>query len=110
MMLRTAHQKRSLGDNCPVARVADLMGDSCSLLIVRDLLEGPRSYTDLAHSLEGISSRTLTKKLTALEAERLVSRAEVHSGPMRVEYSLTEKGRAFQEVVDAMRAYGTRYL
>lgn len=102
-MLRTAQQRVLLCKSCPVARVADILGDSCSLLIVRDLLAEPRRFGELQHSLSGISSRTLTNKLKRLEREALIRHEDLR-------YTLTKKGAAFQKVIDAMRAYGRKYL
>ncbi|MFA7309617.1 MAG: helix-turn-helix domain-containing protein [Candidatus Paceibacterota bacterium] len=107
MTLRTEQQRKDLCADCPVARVADSVGDSCTLLIIRDLMDGPKRYTDLETSLHGISSRTLTKKLRGLETDGLVTKKQTAT---RVEYRLTKKGAALQEVVDAMRSYGKRYL
>jgi DNA-binding HxlR family transcriptional regulator len=109
-MLRTAQQKKDLCANCPVARVADLVGDSVSILIIRDLLERPRRFKDLEASLSGVSSRTLTLKLKMLEKEELIEKKEYSTHPPRTEYKLTRKGAAFHDVVDAMRAYGKKYL
>ena len=108
-MFRTAQQRRDLCRKCPVARVADILGDSCSLLILRDLLMKPRRFCDLQSSLSGISTRTLTNKLKRLENEALIQRKEF-TEPARVEYTLTEKGAALRSVINAMRAYGRRYL
>ena len=107
MTLRTAQQRKDLCKECPVARVADTLGDSCTLLIIRDLLHGPKRYSDLETSLRGISSRTLTKKLALLVEEGLI--VKKHTS-LRIEYSLTKKGAALQDVVDAMRLYGKKYL
>lgn len=109
-MLRTAHQRKEICKDCPVAKVADLLGDSCSLLIVRDLLTQPRRFGEFEASLSGVSSRTLSKKLKNLEEEGLITRKEFNTHPPKVEYRLTRKGEAFHGVVDAMRAYGKRYL
>jgi DNA-binding HxlR family transcriptional regulator len=108
-MLRTAEQRKTLCRSCPVARVADILGDSCSLLILRDLLLKPRRFGDLQNSLSGISTRTLTGKLKRLESETLVRRKEF-TKPMRIEYTLTQKGAALRGVINAMRAYGEKYL
>jgi len=108
-MLRTRSQRKKLCGECPVARVADLVGDPCSLLIIRDLLKSPRRFGELEDSLGGMSPRTLTIKLRKLEKERLVVRRSF-TKPVRVYYELTKKGAAFQKVVDAMRAYGRKYL
>lgn len=109
-MLRTAAQRHNLCVPCPVARVADIFGDSCTLLILRDLIGGPKRYGELQASLAGISSRTLTKKLQRLEKEGFIARKEYKERPPRVVYTLSKKGAAFQDVVDAMRVYGKKYL
>lgn len=100
---------RRAKQTCPVGKVAALVGDHHSLLIVRDLLESPRRFGELEDSLGG-SSRTLAKKLKLLEHERIVTRKDSPGKPACVRYSLTKKGEAFQGVVEAMRAYGTKYL
>ncbi len=105
-MLRTAQQRKELCRECGVAKVADLVGDPCSLLVLRDLLERPRRFGELQTSLKGISSRTLTNKLKLLEREGLIRHGTSSPAP----YRLTKKGAAFQDVVDAMRAYGKKYL
>lgn len=108
-MLRTGSQRRKLCPRCPVARVVDLLGDPCSLLIMRDLLERPRRFGELEDSLGGMSPRTLTNKLKRLKKDGLIVRRSF-SKPIRSRYELTNKGAAFQKVVDAMRAYGKKYL
>ena len=109
-MLRTQRQREDLCKSCPVAKVADLLGDSCSLLVLRDLLEKPRRFGELEKSLAGISSRTLPKKLKLLEQEGLVARKKIAKASTHADYTLTKKGAAFHKVVDAMRAYGKKYL
>jgi DNA-binding HxlR family transcriptional regulator len=109
-MFRTSAQKKANCGSCGVARVADLVGDSWSLLIIRDLLEGTRRFGDLEVSLRGVSTRTLTKKLKALEDCDMIKRTEYAEKPPRVEYALTEKGHAFQAVVEAMREFGDKHL
>lgn len=94
---------------CPVGKVAGLVGDPCSLLIVRDLLEGPRRFGELEESL-GSSTRTLAKKLKALEREKIVTREETRGTSLCIKYALTKKGAALEETIDAMRAYGKKYL
>ena len=107
-MLRTKQQRRTLCD-CPVGRVADLVGDSCSLLIIRDLLDQPLRFSEIQHSLEGVSTRTVASKLKYLEKRELIRRATIADGKARV-YSVTKKGAALKDIVDAMRAYGKKYL
>ncbi|MBI2887081.1 MAG: helix-turn-helix transcriptional regulator [Chloroflexi bacterium] len=95
---------------CPVAEAAKLLGDKWTLIVLRDLAEGPRRFGELERSGEGISPSMLAARLRALEEEGLVTRTSYHEIPPRVEYALTEKGRDAEPVVEALRAYGTRWL
>lgn len=109
-MLRTSKQRSVLCASCPEAKVADILGDSVSLLIICKLLEKPRRFTDLELALAGVSSRTITLKLKKLEKEGLMKRRPEHRLTNRIDYFLTNKGRAFKMVVDSMHRYGKKYL
>jgi DNA-binding HxlR family transcriptional regulator len=79
-------------------------------LLVRDLAEGCSRFCELERSLAGISPRTLSLRLRALEDEGIVERHVFPEVPPRVEYALTEKGRALLPIIDHMRAYGEQWL
>lgn len=81
-----------------------------TLLLVRDLAEGRSRFCELERSLNGISPRTLSLRLRALEEEGVVARHTYAQVPPRVEYALTEKGRALLPIIDDMRAYGELWL
>ena len=78
---------------CPVCRTADIVCGKWTLLIVRDLAEGSNRFCELERSLEGISPRTLSLRLRALEEEGIVERNTYPEVPPRVEYALTGKGK-----------------
>jgi DNA-binding HxlR family transcriptional regulator len=78
--------------------------------VIRDLAEGSSRFCELERSLEGISPRTLSLRLRALEEEGIVERHTFPEVPPRVEYALTEKGEALVPLVEDMRRYGTRWL
>jgi DNA-binding HxlR family transcriptional regulator len=96
--------------DCPVCRTAEVVCGKWTLLIIRDLAEGRSRFGELERSLEGISPRTLSLRLRALEEEGILERQTFPEVPPRVEYGLTEKGRALIPIVDAMRAYGETWL
>ena len=96
--------------SCPVCRTADIVCGKWTLLLVRDLAEGCSRFCELERSLEGISPRTLSLRLRALEEEGVVERTTFAEVPPRVEYALTEKGRALVPIIESMRAYGTEWL
>jgi len=95
---------------CPVVRTAEIVCGKWTLLVIRDLAEGRSRFCELERSLAGISPRTLSLRLRALEEEGIVARRTFPEVPPRVEYTLTEKGRALAPIVDSMRAYGTTWL
>lgn len=95
---------------CPVCLTADIVCGKWTLLLIRDLAEGRSRFCELERSLSGISPRTLSLRLRALEEERIVERHTFGEVPPRVEYALTEKGRALLPIIEDMRAYGERWL
>jgi DNA-binding HxlR family transcriptional regulator len=95
---------------CPVCRTADIVCGKWTLLLVRDLAEGRSRFCELERSLNGISPRTLSLRLCALEEEGIVERQTYAEVPPRVECSLTAKGRALIPIIEGMRTYGERWL
>ena len=110
IMLRTKKQVKSICNECPLAKTANIIGDTFTLLIIRDLLDGAKRFGEIEKSLNGVSSRTVTNKLKFLEEKGLVARAEFSEKPPRVEYSLTNKGKSLNYIIDSMRSYGTKFL
>ncbi|HSZ70078.1 MAG TPA: helix-turn-helix domain-containing protein [Solirubrobacteraceae bacterium] len=97
-------------DTCPVCRTAEVVCGKWTLLLIRDLAEGRSRFCELERSLEGISPRTLSLRLRALEEEGVLERQTYPEVPPRVEYALTAKGRDLLPIVEDMRAYGERWL
>jgi DNA-binding HxlR family transcriptional regulator len=97
-------------ERCPVCRTAEIVCGKWTLLLIRDLAEGRSRFGELERSLQGISPRTLSLRLRGLEEGGIVERSTFPEVPPRVEYALTEKGRALIPIVDDMRAYGERWL
>jgi DNA-binding HxlR family transcriptional regulator len=93
-----------------VFRTAEIVCGKWTLLVIRDLADGCTRFCELERSLRGISPRTLSLRLRALEEEGIVERSTYPEVPPRVEYALTEKGRALIPIVEDMRTYGERWL
>jgi len=95
---------------CPVGCCAELVSGKWTLLVIRDLADSSRRFCELERSLRGISPRTLSLRLRALEDCGIVVRRTYPEVPPRVEYVLTEKGRALVPLIEEMRSYGRRWL
>jgi len=99
-----------MDSTCPVCRTAEIISGKWTLLVIRDLAERNRRFCELERSLEGISPRTLSLRLRALEEHGIVERNTYPEVPPRVEYVLTDKGRALAPLIEDMRSYGRRWL
>ena len=97
-------------DVCPVCATAELVCAKWTILVIRDLAEGRSRFCELERSLAGISPRTLSLRLRALEEQGIVERQTFPEVPPRVEYSLTPKGEALVPLIEDMRRYGREYL
>ncbi|WP_161596546.1 winged helix-turn-helix transcriptional regulator [Salinigranum halophilum] len=102
----------------PDADPGEYLGESAALLskkwhphVVRTLAAGDGiGFSDLEDRLDGISAKVLTDALVELQTYQVVERTEVSRRPLRVAYSLTERGHALAEVIDALAEWGETYL
>src|SRR3954452_12668778 len=96
--------------DCPVSACAEILGGKWTILLVRDLADGRSRFCELERSLAGISPRTLSLRLRGLEEQGIVERRTYPEVPPRVEYELTDKGRALLPLIEDMRAFGREWL
>src|ERR687889_2791046 len=99
-----------MDESCPVCATAEIVCGKWTLLLVRDLAGGRSRFCELERSLAGISPRTLSLRLRALEEEGILERRTYPEVPPRVEYELTDKGRALLPLIEDMRRYGREWL
>jgi DNA-binding HxlR family transcriptional regulator len=99
-----------MDSDCPVCRCSEIISGKWTLLVIRDLADGARRFCELERSLDGISPRTLSLRLRGLEEHGVVERHTYPEVPPRVEYALTEKGKALVPLIEDMRAYGREWL
>ncbi|HLT30596.1 MAG TPA: helix-turn-helix domain-containing protein [Myxococcaceae bacterium] len=88
-----------------VRDVLNRVGDKWSVLVIVLLGEGPRRFSELKRSIDGISQRMLTHTLRGLERDGLITRTVFPTVPPRVDYALTELGRTLLEPVRALGAW-----
>nr|WP_210001768.1 helix-turn-helix domain-containing protein [Paeniglutamicibacter kerguelensis] len=82
-----------------IREVLARVGDKWSLLVIGLLHDGPRRFTEIQRSVDGISHRMLTQTLRSLERDGLVTRTSYPEIPPRVEYATTPLGRSLSEPV-----------
>src|SRR5689334_8701635 len=91
-------------------RAVELIGKRWSGAIVLVLLDGPLHFSGIRQLVPELSDRLLSERLKELEAEGIVERRVLDGSPVRVEYSLTEKGRALEPAVRALKEWGREWL
>ena len=107
MLLKRFKEKH---DDCPAVReVLNRVGDKWSVLVVALLSDGPRRFSDLRRSIEGVSQRMLTLTLRGLERDGLVTRTVEPTSPPRVEYELTKLGRTLLGPILALAAWAREH-
>ncbi|WKX69293.1 helix-turn-helix domain-containing protein [Streptomyces sp. XD-27] len=81
-----------------------------ALLIIEVLGERTLRFSELRDGVEGISHKMLTQNLRMLERNGLVERSVHPTVPPRVEYTLTEPGRALRVTIDGLCGWTRQYL
>ena len=97
-------------DLCPrLAKAMDLIGKRWTGLILYQLLEGAQRFNEIESALP-ISGRLLSERLKELEKEGIVERKVYSEVPVRVEYSLTDKGHGLEEAIRGIGKWATGWL
>lgn len=98
---------KSYGQFCPVAKAAELFCERWNALIIRDLAAGPRRFSDLQRGVPLMSPTLLSSRLKWLIDEGVVARHRM--GDRRTGYALTEAGRDFVPLVEALGVWGQNW-
>jgi DNA-binding HxlR family transcriptional regulator len=93
----------------PVERAFEILGKKWSGLIIRELSIGARHFCELERGIPALSARMLTERIKELEAEGIVTRTVHTESPVRVVYTLTEKGRALIPVMRGIESWARQW-
>jgi DNA-binding HxlR family transcriptional regulator len=91
--------------DCPTRQILDRIGDKWTALIIGLLDERTMRFSELQHSIGGISQKMLTQTLRNLERDGLVTRTIYAEVPPRVEYSLTILGKTLAKPLAEIRQW-----
>jgi len=96
--------------DCPITKTAELIGGKWSLPIIFALIKETKRFKELERHIDGINTRMLVKELKQLEDNGIVLRKVYAEVPPKVEYSLTEKGKALKNVLAEMKNWGDKFI
>ncbi len=98
-------------DLCPRFEAAvGLIGKRWTGLIIEVLLQKPQRFSEIAQAIPQVSDRMLAERLKELEAEGILDRRVYPDTPVRVEYSLTQKGRDLAPVMQALHQWANDWI
>ena len=110
----TRPREAATGDREPCCsyyhRAVELVGKRWTGAILLVLMDGPLRFSEIRQLVPDLSDRLLSERLKELEAEGIVQRSVIDEMPVRVEYELTEKGRALQPAVRALKSWAKAWL
>jgi DNA-binding HxlR family transcriptional regulator len=92
---------------CPVAKAMELLDERWTMLIVRELVTGSEHFNELRRGVPRMSPTLLSKRLQQLERAGIVERV---TDGNEVRYVLTTAGKELQPVVEAVGAWGVRWI
>ncbi|HEX2295394.1 MAG TPA: winged helix-turn-helix transcriptional regulator [Actinomycetota bacterium] len=87
----------------------EIIGRRWTGAIIRSMLAGASRYSEIVAAVPGLSDRLLSERLKELEGEGIVERSVTPSTPVRIDYTLTEKGRALASVVREVASWADRW-
>lgn len=95
---------------CPVYNTFRIIGKKFTLLIIRDMMyKNKTRFNEFLETVEEINPKTLSARLREMEKDGLIRRKIYHERPVRVEYVLTEKGKALRPILEQMSEFSFRY-
>lgn len=95
---------------CPLAMAAEVLCTRWTMVLLRELVAKSTRFNDLRRGVPKMSPSLLSKRLKELEAAGIVVRREVRSERGVFEYHLTDAGKDVKAVVEAMGAWGQRWV
>lgn len=85
-----------------------VIGQRWTGLIIFQLIDGPKRFCNLESSM-GVSGRVLSERLKSLESEGIVEREVYPETPVRIEYKLTEKGKAIEPFMNELQKWAEEW-
>src|SRR5262245_29763669 len=95
---------------CPVAMAAEILCSRWTLVLLRELVAGSTRFNELRRGVPRMSPALLSKRLKDLEAQGIVSRVPAPGEPETFEYRLTKAGADLRPVIEAVGAWGQRWI
>ncbi|MGI0087745.1 MAG: winged helix-turn-helix transcriptional regulator [Nitrosotalea sp.] len=95
---------------CPIDNTFKIIGKKFTVHILRNMTQlGQNRFNQFLDSIEGINPKTLSVRLREMEKNGIIERSVLAETPVKIEYAITDKGRALKPVLDQMSAFSMQY-
>ncbi len=96
--------------NCPVDNTFKIIGKKFTFHIIRNMaMRNQTRFNEFLGTIEDINPKTLSQRLKELEENGLIKRTIYDEVPLRIEYTLTKKGKDLQGIIDQMAAFSMKH-
>jgi DNA-binding HxlR family transcriptional regulator len=95
---------------CPVDNTFKIIGKKFTIHILRNITMLNQSrFNEFLESIEGINPKTLSVRLKEMEKSEIIKRTVYDETPIKIEYTVTEKGKALKPIIMQMAAFSMKY-
>lgn len=95
---------------CPIDNTFRIIGKKFTVLILRNMIYSKQKhFNEFLNSIDRINPNTLSTRLREMEKNKIIERKIFHETPVRIEYSLTEKGKELLPILDQMAAFSMKH-
>ncbi len=91
--------------HCPVEVAMKILGKKWTIHILRDMFRGITKFSEFLVLNPKMSTRILSQRLKELQADGMIDRIVLNQTPIHIEYHLTDKGIAFQDIILALSRF-----
>ena len=95
---------------CPIDNTFKIIGKKFTIHIIRNMaMQGQTRFNQFLDSIENTNPKTLSARLKEMEKDGLITRTVHAETPIRIEYTLTKKGKDLQGIIDQMAAFSMKH-
>lgn len=95
---------------CPIDNTFKIIGKKFTVHILRNMTQLSQSrFNEFLDSIEGINPKTLSARLREMEKNGIIERSVFPGTPVKIEYTITTKGKALKPILEQMAAFSMQY-
>ena len=96
--------------SCPIDNTFKIIGKKFTVHILRNMTQlDQRRFNEFLDSIEGINPKTLSARLREMEKNGIIERSVFPGTPVKIEYTITKKGKALKPILEQMAAFSMQY-